>query len=61
MSGSNRLSGLKARPKDTTAEVVRRVDDVGEARGFLTEHRVKNQVANQAHGPGSSIPRCFRT
>ncbi len=35
MSGSNRLSGLKARPKDTTAEVVRRVDDVGEARGFL--------------------------
>ena len=35
MSGSNRLSGLKARPKDTTAEVVRRVDDVGEARRFL--------------------------
>lgn len=35
MSGSNRLSGLKARPKDTTAEEVRRVDDVGEARGFL--------------------------
>ncbi|SNT76845.1 hypothetical protein SAMN05444959_1323 [Paracoccus seriniphilus] len=35
MSGSNRLSGLKARPKDTTVEEVRRVDDVGEARGFL--------------------------
>lgn len=35
MTGSNRLSGLKARPKDTTVEEVRRVDDVGEARGFL--------------------------
>ncbi len=35
MSGSNRLSGLKARPKDTTSDEVRRVDDVGEARGFL--------------------------
>jgi hypothetical protein len=35
MNGSNRLSGLKARPKDTTVEEVRRVDEVGEARGFL--------------------------
>lgn len=35
MHGSNRLSGLKARPKDTTVEEVRRVDEVGEARGFL--------------------------
>lgn len=35
MTGSNRLSGLKARPKDTTVEEVRRVDEVGEARGFL--------------------------
>lgn len=35
MSGSNRLSGLKARPKDITAAEVRRVDEVGEARGFL--------------------------
>lgn len=35
MSGSNRLAGLKARPKDTTVEEVRRVDKVGEARGFL--------------------------
>ena len=35
MSGSNRLAGLKARPKDTTAAEVRRVDEVGEARGFL--------------------------
>jgi hypothetical protein len=35
MSGSNRLSGLKARPKDTSVEEVRRVDEVGEARGFL--------------------------
>ena len=35
MSGSNRLAGVKARPKDTTVEEVRRVDDVGEARGFL--------------------------
>lgn len=35
MSGSNRLAGLKARPKDTTAAEIRRVDEVGEARGFL--------------------------
>lgn len=35
MNGSNRLAGLKARPKTTTAEDVRRVDDVGEARGFV--------------------------
>ena len=35
MSGSNRLAGLKARPKDITIEEVRRVDEVGEARGFL--------------------------
>ena len=35
MSGSNRLAGLKARPKDTTVEEVRRVDEVGEARGVL--------------------------
>lgn len=35
MSGSDRLSGLRARPKDTSVEAVRRVDEVGEARGFL--------------------------
>lgn len=35
MSGSNRLAGLKARPKATTKEEVRRVDEVGEARGFV--------------------------
>ncbi len=35
MNGSNRLAGLKARPKGTTVEDVRRVDEVGEARGFL--------------------------
>lgn len=35
MSGSNRLAGLKARPKDTTVEEVRRIDEVGEGRGFL--------------------------
>ena len=35
MSGSNRLAGLKSRPKGTTVEEVRRVDEVGEARGFL--------------------------
>jgi len=35
MSGLNRLAGLKARPKDTTIEEVRRVDEVGEVRGFL--------------------------
>jgi hypothetical protein len=35
MSGSNRLAGLKARSKQTSPEDVRRVDEVGEARGFL--------------------------
>lgn len=35
MTGSNRLSGLKARPKNTSVEEVRRVDEVGEARGFV--------------------------
>ena len=35
MSGSNRLAGLKARPKGTTVEEVRRADEVGELRGFL--------------------------
>ncbi len=35
MNGSNRLAGLKARPKDTSVEQVRRADEVGEARGFL--------------------------
>jgi len=36
MSGSNnRLTGLKARPKDTTVADVRRIDEVGEARGFV--------------------------
>ncbi len=35
MSGSNRLAGLTARPKDTTPADVRMVDEVGEARGFV--------------------------
>lgn len=35
MNGSNRLAGLKARPKTSTVEDVRRVDEVGEARGFV--------------------------
>ncbi len=35
MNGSNRLAGLKARPKISTIEDVRRVDEVGEARGFV--------------------------
>lgn len=35
MSGSNRLAGLKAKPKHTTVEDVRLVDEVGEARGFV--------------------------
>lgn len=35
MSDSNRLSGLKVRPKDTTIEDIRRVDEVGESRGFV--------------------------
>ena len=35
MSGSNRLSGLIARPKETSPLEVRKVDEVGEARGFV--------------------------
>jgi hypothetical protein len=35
MSGSNRLAGLTARPKDTGPADVRKVDEVGEARGFV--------------------------
>lgn len=35
MSGSNRLADLKARPKPTTAEDIRRMEEVGEARGFV--------------------------
>ena len=35
MSGSNRLAGLRARSKQVTAEEVRRIDEVGEAHGFL--------------------------
>lgn len=35
MSGSNRLAGLKARAKGGAVEEVRRVDEVGEAHGFL--------------------------
>lgn len=35
MSGSNRLAGLTARPKDTGPTEVRKVDEVGEARGFV--------------------------
>ena len=35
MSGSNRLAGLTARPKGTGPAEVRKVDEVGEARGFV--------------------------
>lgn len=35
MSGSNRLAGLKARPKGAEKETVRKVDEVGEKRGFV--------------------------
>ena len=35
MSGSNRLAGLTARPKDIDASEVRKIDEVGEARGFV--------------------------
>ena len=35
MSGSNRLAGLKARPKGNGPEVVRKADAVGEKRGFV--------------------------
>lgn len=35
MSGSNRLTGLTARPKDTGPAEVWKVDQVGEARGFV--------------------------
>ena len=35
MTVSNRLAGLKSRPKSASVEDVRRGDEVGEARGFL--------------------------
>ena len=35
MSVSNRLAGLTARPKNTSVEEVRRIDEVGEGRGFV--------------------------
>jgi len=35
MNGSNRLAGLTARPKNTGVAEVRKIDDVGEARGFV--------------------------
>jgi len=35
MSGSNRLSGLKASTKPTAPEDIRKVDMVGESRGFV--------------------------
>ena len=35
MSGSNRLAGLTARPKNTGVAEVRKIDDVAEARGFV--------------------------
>lgn len=35
MSDSNRLAGLTARPKRTAPEDIRRVDEVGEGRGFV--------------------------
>ena len=35
MSVSNRLAGLKARPKKTTPQEVRRVEEAGEALGFV--------------------------
>lgn len=35
MSGSNRLAGLKARPKTTSTAQVRQIDDVAEKRGFV--------------------------
>jgi ribosome-binding protein aMBF1 (putative translation factor) len=35
MSGSNRLAGLKVRPKTTTTSQVRQIDEVAEKRGFV--------------------------
>lgn len=35
MTGSNRLGGLVARPKPSSVEDVRKIDEVGEARGFV--------------------------
>lgn len=35
MTGSNRLGGLVARPKPGTVDDVRKIDEVGEARGFV--------------------------
>lgn len=60
MSGSNRLSGLKARPKDTTVEEVRRVDDVGEARGSLIERHERSPAASLAPALGNFTRRFSR-
>ena len=35
MTGSNRLSGLLARPKASAPDELRRIDDVGESLGFV--------------------------
>ncbi|GLQ67568.1 hypothetical protein JK203_14040 [Gluconobacter cerinus] len=35
MTGSNRLAGLRARPKDESVHQTKIVDAVGEAHGFL--------------------------
>lgn len=35
MTGSNRLGGLVARPKPSAVDDLRKVDEVGEARGFV--------------------------
>ena len=51
MSGSNRLAGLKARPKDTTVEEVRRVNEVGKARGFVDRTPRKTWAQTKSENP----------
>lgn len=54
-----RLAGLKARPKDTTVEDVRRVDEVGEARGFLDRTPRKKPGRNPSPRTYQLHPKVF--
>ena len=58
MSGSNRLAGLTARPKDTGAAEVRKVDEVGERlAGLLIVPRVRSLGGSPARERTSCTPK----
>lgn len=59
MSVSNRLAGLKARPKNVDHEELRKADDVGEARGFLDRTPRKKPGRKPSPGHISFIRRFF--